>query len=208
MDVALTHCTLDACRRLALPVDQLRTDRVVPISRCRRESPDALVESEREEVCGVGLRPPNTGLPRRWFRAQADAEARKNLGSRVAGVGHDGSSCMDPERPVDIRNPPGVALARRVARPGLVDSPRPEQRHPQTVLLSAPSSTARQAFGTAVAHAGSAWSATAVHPVTESASRHRVARRRRCAACERWLAGEQLRPGRAVRWRAAPRGAW
>src|SRR5262249_7459912 len=106
MDVALTHRALDACRGLTLPMNQFRTNRIVPISRRRREATNGLVESEGEEVRGVALGPPNAGLPRRWLRTWADAETRKNLRSRVTGVRHDRGRRTHPQRPVDVRDAP------------------------------------------------------------------------------------------------------
>src|SRR5262249_37090775 len=60
-DVPLTHHAGGGSRGLALPMDQLRADRVVAVAGRRREATDALIERESKDV-RLRLRfPPDTG---------------------------------------------------------------------------------------------------------------------------------------------------
>src|SRR5687768_1212499 len=82
--VAPTSLAVRARARLALPVNQLATDRVVAVPRRGRELAARLVQRECEEVSPDLRCPIDARLPRGHLRTLADAEGRKDLEARVA----------------------------------------------------------------------------------------------------------------------------
>src|SRR5690348_13408430 len=76
-DVATAGGAVERGPRLALPVNELRTYRVVAVSGRWRERPCRLVEGEGEQIAAAGFVPQHALTPRPRFRARADAERRE-----------------------------------------------------------------------------------------------------------------------------------
>src|SRR6266699_3378039 len=78
-DVAAAGAAVECGRRLTLPVDQLRADRVVAVSGGWRERAGGLVEREGEEVALAVLIPPDARLPGGRLDARANVERGQDL---------------------------------------------------------------------------------------------------------------------------------
>ena len=85
-EVALSGRAGDRGRRLALPVDQIRTDRVVLVAGRWRELAARLVEREREHVGLLVRQPLHAAVPARRPERCPVIERRLDLGPRVPGM--------------------------------------------------------------------------------------------------------------------------
>src|SRR3954453_16441513 len=104
VDVSLTCRTRRRGRRLALPVDACRANRVIAVPRRRRKSADALVEREGKQVCPTLLVPPHARLPCWRNCAATDTEGSKDLQSRVSSMCLKRYVRGQPARPRHMRN--------------------------------------------------------------------------------------------------------
>src|SRR5881628_1629433 len=74
-DVASSRVAVERRGRLTFPVNEFGADRVITVSRCRREGASGLVERKREQVSLTVFVPPHAGLPGDWPDTAADVES-------------------------------------------------------------------------------------------------------------------------------------
>ncbi len=103
-DVAATDRTGRRGHRLALPVDELGADRIVPVPRRRREVAIALVQSECEQVALRGLIPSNTLAPLRRLGPGSASKRRKEFRPRIARMDAE-RHVIEPERWCEVSDP-------------------------------------------------------------------------------------------------------